>query len=513
MSPRTDVNFKRFILFCRWLGSSPYWVFGVVFLFMWLFIDTTIHGFLSDNLRLLVIGGVFAVAAFGFWLWMNDRLTYRRAAALVMAIGLLVRIAYVLYTGIGVRQHDIGHLTPEGDGHFGYVYHFARSFSLPQSAPGQFYHPPLHHMILGLFYRLGERMSFTPDRINESLQYVTAFYSSCFMLVAYRIFKHLRLKDGFLLGALALVALHPFPILLSGMINNDMLFILLYSSAFLWLLKWLKSSDSKNTAVLALCTGLALMTKTSAFTLAPVIATVFIVKLLRQGRCGWGLPSKSNFITLGSKFALFGLISLPIGLWHPIRRLYLFDLPLGYVPEWGGDQHVLDASLFSRFIAFPIPRLFTEIYPGENLEGAAVNLPTSTLRTSLFGEWAFNTLPEILMHFMAIAQLIIVCLSLLAMVYAVFKIPSPNRVSRLALAALWFVQIAFYVYFYVEFPAHCTMNFRYIAPTLISGAGFIGIWCQHLSETLHASWKRLRPWVAVPIIAFVVMSAVFYLLV
>jgi len=474
-------------------GKNPYLVFGAVFLMLHILFDPV----KNDNMSIFMLLLMFCMIALSIPLLIKKQLTYDRAAVLIMMIGLMVRIIYVLNTPALVRQHD---LAPDNYGQMDYILHFVNSWSLPDTNLIQFYHPPLHHMICAIWFRISAFFNVEHDTIIESFQYLTAFYSSCLMVVTYRIFIHLKLKKQFLLVATALVAFHPTMVILAGSINNDMLAILFYVSAFLWMLRWWEEQSIKNTVLLALCVGLGMMVKIGNATLAFVIAPFFLYKLIKENQ--W-----ASRLKLATKFLIFGCISIPLGLWHAIRNLIEFGQPLGFVLEQqvGGWLDRGDVPLFSRIFSFPLEQLVASPYVVLKTD---YSLPIYTVKCSLFGEWSYTN-----MDFLAIAlvalNIILIAMSLIAMVYTLVR---KQKTEYWMLFALWLVHIVSHVFFYIRYPFACSMDFRYIVPTLICGAGFICIAGQRLAEEREGLWKIIRLAVSAPIILFIVLSTCFMLM-
>lgn len=495
----SDNQKKKTALLSR--GASPYLVLAAAFLLLHIFYNPIVNGFILDNMRLFLLFAVFSVAGVGLYLYSIKCLTITRAAALIIAAGVLIRITYVLYTGIYTRQHDVGDMT--GFGHWGYIMHFTKRWSLPETNNYQFYHPPLHHFLAAVWYRINEHFHMDVNRNLESVQYLTAFYSSCFMVVAYRIFKRLKLTGIYLLSATAIIAFHPTFFILAGSINNDMLAILLYAAAVLWLMKWYEAPTIKHTVGLALCVGAGMMTKMNVATLAFVIAPLFLAKLLERG------PRLAK-ISISAKTMLFGLISIPLGMWHSVRNLLVLGQPLGFVPSPGGNLYRGNYTLFERLSPFPPSQVFAKLYAAPYVDR---NLSVYTLKSSLFGEYEFGADVSAQAAILIALNFIVILLSLAAMVYVMTRKREEHSAQKWMMFALWTVQITSMVYFYVQFPYGCTMDFRYMVPTLISGSGFIGMALQSLAGSNGGGWWiKTRCWVFALVIGFCVFSAGFYLL-
>jgi len=485
---------ERFV-FLR--GLNPYLIFGVIFLMLTIVTGYATSGLLPVFFMFLML----CLIAYSVFLWYKKQLTYERAVFLIMLAGVLLRIVYVLNTPVSVRQHDVG----DGTGDYrqlDYILHFVNQWALPNTYISQYYHPPLHHLISAVWVRLQMVFNIDIERGIESIQYLTAFYSSCFMVVAHRIFIRLKLKKQFLLAATALIALHPTMIILSGSINNDMLAVLFYASALLWMMKWLVEQNIKNTVYLALCVGLGMMAKIGNATLAFVIAPFFLAKLAEEK--GW-LPT----VKLAAKLLLFGLISIPAGMWHAVRNLRAFGQPFGYVlmQEVGGWLYRGDIPLVSRIFSFPLSQLLSGPYVSVRSD---YNLPVYTIKCSLFGEWAYAPPLDILASILVALNIIIILMSLAAMIYMMI---AESRQERRMLCWCWSVQIVSFVLFYIQNPFTCAMDFRYIVPTLICGAGFICLASQKIAAERTGLWRKIRFLVFTPITLFIALSTSFYIMI
>lgn len=115
----------------------------------------------------------------------------------------------------------------------------------------------------------------------EGLQYLTLFYSSVSMYLSYRIMQELKLRRMGLIIAFAIVAFHPTFIILSGSVNNDILSLTFMFGAILNTIVWYREQTLKNIMKIALCVGLGMFTKLSVWMVAPAIAIVFLIVLIK----------------------------------------------------------------------------------------------------------------------------------------------------------------------------------------------------------------------------------------
>ncbi len=81
---------------------------------------------------------------------------------LIVAAGVLLRLVYVLGRTIYDRQYDIGMIDLDAGhtvsgGHLAYIQYLYENMRLPDMDPTtvyQFHHPPVHHFISALWFRL-----------------------------------------------------------------------------------------------------------------------------------------------------------------------------------------------------------------------------------------------------------------------------------------------------------------------------------------------------------------------
>lgn len=180
---------------------------------------------------------------------------------IIFLIALVFRIIYIQVTPYNVRQHDL-EFQNKGGG-LDYIRVINETGRLPNSNKGQYYHPPLYYMSAALWMKIISIFTRNSIIMYESLQWQTLIYSMILVYVLYRILVKLKFIDRYIYLILLAIALNPTLIILSGTINNDILSVLLIFGTLLRLIKWYEKSDAKNTALLAIITGMSVMTKTS----------------------------------------------------------------------------------------------------------------------------------------------------------------------------------------------------------------------------------------------------------
>ncbi len=413
--------------------------------------------------------------------------------AAILLLGIALRVWYITATPWNERQHDV--FVFETQGHAGYIYTLMKTGRLPETNTGLFYHPPLHPYIMSVAGNFLSRFINSTEQVFETLQLLPAYYSLICGWVFLKILDFLKIRQGTKLLFFALFTLHPSLIIFSGSINNDILCLLLSICAVLYLLRFYESQSMKNALCMALYLGLAMMTKLSAVTIAPVIAAVFIIRLVRPTD---GRTRRSVLINE----LCFGALSIPLGMWYPIRNFIKFDQPLGYVMPIGTSHPLYcgDRSFFERFVSLPVKQLFENPYcmPEEDF-----NIPVYTVKCSVFGEYTFD-FPKWVAVTLLIINCVLVIFCIFAAVYTVIK----KNAHALVLTSVSAVSVIFFIWFNIKYPNGCSMDFRYISICL-AGSLAVGSLCfDMLSKGLTRQKKLVA---SIPFVMFTAISTCIYL--
>lgn len=405
--------------------------------------------------------GLLAVGLCAAGLALTRRMTAARAVWLLVAAGCVLRIGYALYTGYDERQHDVWFLD-SGKGHMGYIRYIADNLALPDTnRVWQFYHPPLHHLLAGLLLRAETALGMPLPDAAERLQLLTAFYSCATMVVCERLLRALRVRPGGRCVAMAALCFHPTFFLLAGSLNNDTLLVLLSCGTLLYLIRWWRDPSLPNSLWMAVCLGLSMMAKTSGVLLAPAIALAFLKKL-------YDCREQSVKPLIG-RMCAFGAVSIPLGMWYPVRNLIRFGQPLFYVPGIADtDQYVGGIPAADRLWRIPLEQLASPYQDWTN----GYNIPLSALKTSLFGErdlqggvWAYLLLG---------AAVALGLWALGGLAVSLIRRPDRSDATHWLLLAAGGVTAMSYVVFCFAYPHICSQDFRYLTLLLPVGAAFLG---------------------------------------
>ena len=424
--------------------------------------------------------GIFQLGAV---MYAEKSLKTDRLILLMMVLGVVVRYCYVLRYDHTQLQHDVGSF--EGThGHASYImYWYENGLKLPDfdvSTRWQFYHPPLHHLLMALLIRIFTFFGMELGQAQQAIQILPMLYSSLCMVVCWRIFKLIHLDGAGLAVACAVVCFHPTFIIWSGAYNNDMLATLLMLLGVLWTLKWAKKPDLMHILPIAVCIGFGMMSKLSAWMVAPAVALVFLVVFIRN------IKKPLPFI---GQFAAFGVICVPAALWWQVRNLMQFGLPLTYVPDTNSAaMSVKDVPVMKRLFDFSMSQ-FSFPFEGFTMYGSPYNEYNpliGLLKTSVFDEdrkaWFINELPSAII--LAFGLLAIVGFVFL-MIWLFKKNTATDFVTKAFFVIIFFTILISYYIFCFQFPYVCTENIRYCIPVIpILGIG-LGYGVNCIGKTLR----------------------------
>lgn len=208
----------------------------------------------------------------------KDDFSIKSFTVYLMVIGVLVRTLYMLKTNIYVRQHDVE--TLDSNGHLAYIYELFKLGKLPIRNDWQFYQPPLFHALGALWLKFNTLIGITMDRALEGIQVLTVIFSSITMIYAYKIVDKIKIGDKYKLLINSFMIFYPTFIILSGSINNDCLLVMFEFAIIYHLINWYENSNWLNTIILALVTGLCVMTKLNGAIMAVPILYIFIKKFI-----------------------------------------------------------------------------------------------------------------------------------------------------------------------------------------------------------------------------------------
>lgn len=448
---------------------------------------------------------------------------YKSAVICILAIGVIMRIGYMLYTPYSIRGHDLG---SAGDcGHADYIGILMQG-RLPDSNDYQFYHPPLFHALAAGASNLYGKLTGEQDagRLLEAGKLISCWSSVITLFLSEKLIREMRLDKSGMVTAVAVSSFLPAHYLMAGRLNNDALSVMFMTAIILYTLKWLRTSALGDLIMLALCFGFGMMAKISVGLFALVTGPVMLFLLYRSIKMG-------NAGKCIIHYFLFALIAFPLGLWYPIRNLVRFSQPFNYIfpGDIAGPLYCGSHSLLSRFL--PVPDAFIYADPTRDY-----NVWTYLIRTSVFGEFQYD-IPRWIPASLLICAAILAISGLAAMILRLAgcrwgiginhvrpdsaelpgcgaeSITGDNRavLQERILAGFWIVLTVSYLWFNLKFPFGCTMDFRYIVPSALIGGVFLGRWLE--SEGNSNAGKTSRRVLSGIVSIFSILSCVMYVMI
>ncbi len=469
---------------------------------VFLLIFFTIYMVISPQLSTQIIQQSFMillilVVAWALFLRKTGKLRGDTFIFVLIILGIGLRICYFLYTGYGVRQHDVN---GEG-GHFEYIKYIAEHCSLPPSGSYQLYHPPIHHIISAAFFALGKLFGLDESMSWRLIQIVMVFFSSLSLIFFYKILKLINCGNTAKTIGVAAFAFHPANIYLSAFLNNDNTLLFFYVMSFYFLIRWLKEHSLRNGLWLAIFTSLGILTKKTAFILLPIIFIAVLVTWYKD---------RSNYKIYWKQAGYFLLIVIPSAIIYPLRNYSLFHQGINYTPSvpfdlLAGNSRALFGVSLNNLLQNPFtffPPLNAGISPESFLE--------YLFKSSLFGEWDFAGLKMTATLLVIFAGLNLINFILL-LGYSWFTKRSKNTGKYFYIFGLNVIFLSIMVVkARFDYPFFCTQNFRYLTPILISIFVLWGQAAQHVADQKKTFWEYISVSLTV---AFCAVSAAFILMI
>ncbi len=487
--------------------------------------------------------GITGLALWGVWVFYKNpncariktNITTGKIVFILISAGFILRFIYILYTDVGVagisgqeRQHDVFYFNDKMDyfRHSSYVEWFYNNLSLPKVKPeglNQYYHPPLHHFLSAMWMRLLTTLGVSYNCAVESIQILTLFYSSACMIIGAKILQFMKLKGIALILPLAVICFHPTLIIMSGSVNNDMLSVALAFGAIYATMVWYKKPTVKNIIVVALSIGGSMMSKLSGGLIAPAVAVVFLVVLIKNMK---EKGVEKGFISMLPQFLIFAIICVPLGLWWQIRTATLFDVPLTYVPSLSetSSQFLGEYSVLERLFGMPfesIKNIFV-VWDSNGFNYNEYSIFLALIKTAVFGEFTlFNiaagndlsSVGNIFCHLLFWSCVMLTAVAIWGVIYCFVK---KKYIVDLTLT-LMFVLVGVvilinYVKFCFDYPFTCTQNFRYCVPLLLVGATFTGNLYKNILKKTD-TFSKIMKWAFPTCVAlFCLSSTMVYIL-
>lgn len=425
--------------------------------------------------------------------------------SVIIFLGILLRFVYIFYTATWSRQHDVVDFGT-GEGHAGYIEYILEHKALPDFDPRDvwaFFQPPLHHIISAIWVKITLYAGVAYRQAQECIQLLTFFYSSATALFSYFILKELKIGKWGTYVAMLIISFHPMYIIMSGSINNDAISLLFMVISLYLSIVWYKRGNFGYLIILALSVGLAMFAKLSGALVAPAIAVLFIIKLVKS--------QPGSRLKLIGEYVVFALICVPIGLFWSIRNALLFDMPFNYIPHVG-----------EHFDYLPIDRILdytsSSVFMAMKENGDAFyehNVILALIKSSLFDdanlvkEMPLVYYPSLILFWVAV---ILIALALVATVYVLLDRGGEFIMEwRILLGVMYFTIVIAYFSFALGYDNFSAQNFRYGSLAIIIEAIFLGRFTDCLvGEGTYSKGRGFATFIMITTLLFAVSSFVTY---
>ncbi len=441
----------------------------------WYFMD---RGYLNDMALISkgMAGALGFLALLALVFVARGKMSWERAVVLLLLCGLVMRVGYALGTHSYIRHHDYGDIqwfvygrTQRLDihdyGHAPYVLYLYLNRQLPDFNVGQFYHPPLFHMLAALAMRVTYKVVKIEDLIYlfEASKIISCLASCYTLLLIPKICRELRLRGPGKGLTVGVVAFLPMFYLMAGWVNNDGLVLFFMTFILLYTIRWYHRPTWGNTLLLALGFGLGMLTKLSCGLLAFFTGALMLVRLLRT----WRRREKRDIRGLLLRFAGFGAIAFPLGLSYPVRNYLRFGQAFSYVLRLEIPE-VPVKGFFRRFLLFPFDRLFCPVFA----DSAEYNLNLFLLKTASFGEFSYGEELEPWGVAILAGNLVLILLAFVGL-FVVWRTVK-SLLWRFALPGLWLLLYGSAAVFSWKYPYPCSMDARYVGLCVVLGGLYLG---------------------------------------
>lgn len=201
----------------------------------------------------------------------------RFGAGAIVLMGVALFFCLIYYYGT-----DYARLGTDTNGHLEYIGYLLTVAQLPPPLAGkQMYQPPLYHLLCAAAFRLWQTVSLGDPMWGARFLSLSLYLG--FLLTGLVTLRRFVRGGTFRLLCYALLLLWTMGTGLGGTLNNDALSWLCYAQAVLWLARWHASRKPWQLALVLAITGVAFLTKNTAFAL-PLLTGAVALSALRPWR-------------------------------------------------------------------------------------------------------------------------------------------------------------------------------------------------------------------------------------
>lgn len=398
----------------------------------------------------------------------------------VIMIGFFLKLMYDITTGYQISTHDMGDWTailngmPNG-GHIGAIQYYYTFHHLPDFNPATvncYSNPPFFYIVSALI------LSIFHDGFNWSIS-TTLHFLQCInvIYVAVGIFAGIGMLSKFgvrgrkFVASILFMMFFPAFYNIGATLNNDALCYMFMMLAMNCALGWYQTRRLKTIVFTAVYLGLGMMTKLNAVIIAPALAALFLFAIFYDRR------TKKEELT--KQFGIFAAVSIPLGMFWPIRNAIRFGMPLFYVQSIGDSWQQLEGR-YTALERLGLPSMASLLHLHLTTDASLeYNIWSQTFKSAVIDEEALN-LTLTVTYVLAVALLFLtIFFCILVHVMMVRALIGKRMIleHKVFLLVAYGCILGSYLSFCFSYPVVCTMNFRYIPAILIfplAGMGLCG---------------------------------------
>jgi len=414
---------------------------------------------------------------------------------IMILASLFIQLIYLNNTDFTVRSHDIF-------GHIDYIVYIMKNFKLPaEKQCWQCYQPPLYYIISAFVYGFSTLFNAGKYYSFKILQLLSVIYSTGFIITGIFILKRTKLNSCFFYLAAGLICFWPGLIVHSSRIGNDSLYYLFYALGLYFLISWYntKGFNLKFIYLSVLFAVLAFFVKVNALILFTVIFILLLIKFLKS-------KEKKAFFLRSIPIAAAVLLALLLKFSPSVMsKIYGDKNDLFIRNSTGLVQANMVDNFAVNYLYFDIESFLIHPYmnPWNNSTGRQW-LWNYILKTSVFGEFSFESLPA-----KNIAMVISFLLIIMTAVFLAGFFINDNLVDSVSFNLPHLLNIILsllaVIALRIRIPAACGSDFRYILPVIISFTLFLMLFINNLKTAV------LRYFISGLCALFIIMSALFFL--
>lgn len=455
---------------------------------------------------ILYISAIIMIAFVLVKQYKKEKINIEQMITIIIFITFLFRLIYTQFTWSAnlSRQNDTIAFM-KGGGHLGYIWHLWAYGRLPQCDPRsmwEFSQPPFYYIVSAIWVKINTVIGVPIIKAAENIQILSLFFVTATTIYLDKIMIKMRLSGIKRLWGIVLFSCIPYFTYLSGAVNNDVLMVLLTVMAFYYAMCWYENPTWLLLILESVLTGLLVMTKSSGALIAPTIMVVFIFKMIND---------KNNILKRIGQYFVFGIISLPIGLWWNIRNMILYDMPFLYVnePSTESMQYIPEYSIWQRLFDLDnqLNHLYTELAnTNPNIDH---NIIISTIKTLVFTH-SYEMMETDVTYLYGL--LLFICTIIFVIVFVGLGIVGLIKSKyEICTKLMWLVLVVsygvFYMNFNISYPFVHTMHARYILPLFVMGIPWMVLGISYCRQKVVAK-KTVMNRILLPV--FVGYAIIYY---